>query len=193
MIKQLLGIAVLVTLSIIVIFSFVDDNTKESSGSGTTESNAEGAGIKAPGQTGIKPGKMAPDFELQTLSGDTFKLSDLRGKKVILNFWASWCNPCKKEMPEMQKFYEEHKDEVEVVAVNLTGNEVGVDAAKEYIKKHNYTYPVPLDKKMDASEKYGVTIIPTTYFIGTDGKIQQPHKSGPMTYEYMTKMLDKLK
>ncbi|MGP4107086.1 TlpA family protein disulfide reductase [Virgibacillus sp. L01] len=193
MIKNLIGIAVLVTLSIIVIVGLVDNNTNKTSWTGVPENNAEGAGIVAPGQTGIKPGKMAPDFELQTLSGDTFKLSDLRGKKVILNFWASWCNPCKEEMPEMQKFYEDHKDEVEVIAVNLTGNEVGVKAARDYINKHNYTYTIPLDKDLVAREKYNVSIIPTTYFIGTDGKIQHPHKAGPMTYEYMTKMLDKLK
>lgn len=192
MVKQILGITVMVLMIGMLIVGIVDKNTNKPGVANTGENNAEGVGIVAPGQTNIEQGKMAPDFELKSLSGETLWLSDLRGKKVILNFWASWCSPCKKEMPEMQDFYEKHSNEVEIVAVNLTGSEVSVDTVKKYIDKYNYTYPILLDKELKVQEKYNVTIIPTTYFIGSDGKVQLPRKAGPMTYEFMVEMVNKL-
>ncbi|WP_164668887.1 redoxin domain-containing protein [Virgibacillus doumboii] len=194
MVKQLIGVAVMAFLIVVAIIGFMDDNTSETSTSNTDSGNAQGAGIVAPGQSSIEVGKMAPDFKVETLSGDTFQLSDLRGKKVILNFWASWCGPCKKEMPEMQKFHEKYGDKVEVIAVNLTDSETGggVKKVRNYIDKYGYTYPVPLDKKGKVKELYNVAGVPSTYFIGTDGKVQQPPKLGPMTYEYMVEMANKL-
>lgn len=194
MAKQLIGVAVMVFLIVIVIIGFMDDDSNETSSSTSGSDNAEGAGIVAPDQSSIEVGKPAPDFELETLSGETFRLSDLRGKKVILNFWASWCGPCKKEMPEMQKFHENYDKQVKVIAANLTGSETGggVDRVQNYIDKYNYTYPVPLDKKSKVQDMYNVTVVPSTYFIGKDGKIKQPPKLGPMTYEYMVEMSNKL-
>ncbi|ALX50537.1 cytochrome C biogenesis protein [Lentibacillus amyloliquefaciens] len=171
------------------VFSFIDTEEEAQT---PKQQNSDGAGIVPPNQTGIEEGQYAPDFKVETLSGDTFQLSDLRGQKVIMNFWASWCGPCKDEMPEMQKFYEEYGDKVEVVAVNLTGNDSGVKAVEEYVNKNGYTYPVPLDKDSKIQEQYDIYNIPTTYFIGTDGKVQQPPKLGPMTYDYMVEMIDKL-
>ncbi|SFA75539.1 Peroxiredoxin [Lentibacillus halodurans] len=189
MVKRVLGITLLVFMVSVAVISFMDteENAKD-----PDEDTPEGAGIVPPGETGIEEGKHAPDFEVETLSGDTFRLSDLRGQKVILNFWASWCGPCKEEMPEMQQFYNEYGDQVEVVAVNLTGNDTSIEAVREYIDKHDYTYTVPLDKNSEIQDQYSIYNIPTTYFIGTDGKIQEPPKFGPMNYDYMVDMLNKL-
>ncbi|MFC4557232.1 TlpA family protein disulfide reductase [Virgibacillus kekensis] len=192
MIKHIVGIAVITIMIGLAVVGFIGENKSETNSSKMSNGQPEGAGIVAPDQTGIEQGETAPDFTLETLSGETLQLSDLRGKKVILNFWASWCGPCKKEMPEMQKFYEEHKKEVEIVALNLTGREVGVSNVKKYIDKFGYTYPVPLDEELKVQEMYGVTVIPTTYFINTNGKIQLPRKAGPMTYEYLEEMVNKL-
>src|SRR5690625_5188421 len=71
---------------------------------------------------GLEKGNLAPDFELETIEGETVKLSDYRGEKVMLNFWATWCPPCRAEMPDMQKFHENH-DEGVILAVNLTETE----------------------------------------------------------------------
>ncbi len=200
MYKRIISVVVLIVLVGIVVLSVVKDNEEDQSKNGPDEydvsgdTDAEGATITSPSDDddGIEVGDMASDFELETLAGEKLKLSDLKGKKVILNFWATWCPPCKVEMPEMQKFYDEHSDEVEIVAVNLTGTETGDKKVQDYIDKYKYTYPIPLDKDSKVSNTYMAITIPTTYFIGTDGKVQQPKHVGPMNYGFMEEMLDKL-
>nr|WP_198044812.1 TlpA disulfide reductase family protein [Lysinibacillus timonensis] len=115
----------------------------------------------------------AVDFELETLAGDTVRLSDYIGKKVILNFWATWCPPCKAEMPHMQKFYEEHGDEVEVIAVNLTSRDNGREAIQSFINEYGLTFTIPLDADNVYGELYEVISIPTTYVIDENGDIIQ--------------------
>ncbi|HJF30751.1 MAG TPA: redoxin domain-containing protein [Sporosarcina psychrophila] len=127
-------------------------------------------------EPGLEKGSIPPDFELSTLSGDVVKLSDLKGKKVMLNFWASWCGPCKAEMPHMQKYYKKYKeaDNVEIIAVNLTTEEKrGIKGVKEFIAAYKLTFPVPLDKEGTVMKDYQILPIPTTFLIGTDGKISQ--------------------
>ncbi|MFD1037883.1 redoxin domain-containing protein [Virgibacillus byunsanensis] len=192
MYKRLFGILVMVALIGVFIFNILESNNDTAE-----DVNSNGATIVSPDATeeygGIEPGEEAPDFDLETLSGGSAKLSDYRGKKVILNFWASWCGPCKKEMPEMQDFYEEYQDEVEIVAVNLTWSEKNEKKVENFIDQYNYTYPILLDKDMKVSnDTYMAYALPTTYFIGTDGKIQQPRKIGPMTYEFMVEMIESL-
>lgn len=195
MIKKILAVALLLVLIGFLIVNVTDNskkNTEKNEIDVTGNSNVEGAAIFSPSDSPLKVGQKAPNFELETLSGNPIKLSDLRGKKVFINFWATWCPPCKKEMPEMQKFYEQHSNEIEILAVNVTGQERGVKAVQEFIDKYNYTYPIVLDKELSVSSEYNAIAYPTTYFIGTDGVIQQPRKVGPMTNEFMQKMLKKL-
>lgn len=159
------------------------ENTKENKGTGITAPNAP---------SGLKVGEAAPDITLQTLEGHTVSLSELKGKKVFINFWATWCPPCREEMPEMQKFHEKFGDEVEILAVNGTAGEKSVEEVQEYVRKGGYTFPILLDRKLTWTHAYQVISIPTTYFIGTDGVIQQPRKVGPMSYEFMVEMKNKL-
>ena len=107
----------------------------------------------------MEKGSIPPDFELSTMAGDVVKLSDFKGKKVILNFWASWCGPCKAEMPHMQKYYKKYKesDNVEIIAVNLTTEERrGLKGVKEFIEIYDLTFPIPLDKEGTANEDYQI-------------------------------------
>lgn len=145
-------------------------------------------------RNGIEIGKSAPDFELTKLDGTNVKLSDLKGKKVILNFWATWCGPCQQEMPDMEAFYNEHKENVEILAVNYTPSEKGGGEEKvsNFIKEKGITFPVLLDKNIDVTTAYKVITIPTSYFIDTKGVIQDKF-IGPMTQKEMEKRVAKLK
>lgn len=194
MIKKVLAVSVLMLLISILVINITEDSSKENKNvvNVTGNTDIEGVAITSPGKTGLEVGEQAPNFKLETLSGETIQLSELRGKKVFINFWATWCPPCKKEMPEMQKFYEEYSDEVEILAVNVTGQESSIKKVKEFIDNDNYTYPILLDKELKVTEDYLAFALPTTYFIGTDGVIQQPRKVGPMTYDFMVEMLEKL-
>ena len=115
-------------------------------------------------------GSEAPDFTVYDLEGNSHKLSDFRGKPVLLNFWASWCGPCQMEMPDFQKFYESHGDKVHFVIVNLTdGQQETVETASAFIEEKGYTFPVYYDTDMDAAAKYGVSAVPVSYFIDAEG------------------------
>ena len=115
-------------------------------------------------------GSEAPDFTVYDLEGNPHKLSDFRGKPVLLNFWASWCGPCQMEMPDFQEFYESHGEEVHFVIVNLTdGQQETVESASEFIAEKGYTFPVYYDTDIDAAVKYGVSAVPVSYFIDAEG------------------------
>jgi peroxiredoxin len=118
----------------------------------------------------------AIDFKLKDLNGQELSLSDLKGKKVFLNFWATWCPPCKAEMPEIEKLYQETKDtDLVIVAV-----EIGepLDTVKPFIENNKYNFKVLLDPDQSVATKYNITSIPTSYFIDTEGNIVSKHVGG---------------
>ena len=117
----------------------------------------------------FKAGDAAPPFELVDLSGATVSLASLKGKVVLLDFWATWCGPCKAAMPAIQKIHDDYKGKgVAVLGINTWENKE--DAAKQYIDKKGFTYPCLL-KGDDLAKAYGMTGIPTLVVIGKDGKI----------------------
>lgn len=118
----------------------------------------------------------AIDFKLKDLNGNELSLSDLKGKKVFLNFWATWCPPCKAEMPEIEKLYQETKDsDLVIVAV-----EIGepLDTVKSFIDSNKYNFKVLIDPDQSVATKYNITSIPTSYFIDADGNIISKHVGG---------------
>jgi peroxiredoxin len=142
--------------------------------------------------TGIQKGNLAPDFELVTTEGKHIKLSELRGKRLILNMWATWCPPCKAEVPELERFYEDnHKDGLEILAVDLTESEKSKEDVTAFIRDYKITYPVVLDERGEVARKYQVTSIPTTYVINTAGIIQQKY-IGPLNYKSLKEIFDKM-
>ena len=125
--------------------------------------------VKDPNE--VKAGNEAPNFSLPQLNGQAIKLSDLRGKAVVLNFWGTWCEPCKAEMPALQKKYDELKaNGLVVVGVNIGETPVAVQS---FVKQYKVSFPILLDRQMEITKMYRIGQIPTTYFIDRDGEIEE--------------------
>lgn len=124
---------------------------------------------------------IAPDFELQTLDGSTIKLSEMRDKKVILNFWATWCGYCVIEMPDLQKLQEAHNDDLLVLTVNVGESK---EVVQKFMEENNLNLTVVLDEKMNVANTYGVRSYPTTIAVNKKGEAVSGYV-GMLTYEQM--------
>jgi len=125
-------------------------------------------------------GFLAPDFALQTMSGKEYKLSDLRGQVVVVNLWASWCGPCRLEMPALNKIHEEYKgDGLVILAVNSTTQDspAAVDA---FIAQFDLKFLVLMDEQGTVARLYELSALPTTFFIGRDGVVHRVVVGGPL-------------
>lgn len=117
----------------------------------------------------VKGKPSAVEFTLKSLDGEMVSLKDFRGKVILLNFWATWCPPCKFEMPAMENLYKRYKDKgLEIVAVNL---QEGADTVKRFMQKNGYTFTGLLDSNGDVSVAYNASYIPVTYIIDKNGKL----------------------
>ena len=112
----------------------------------------------------------APDFTLKGLDGVEKGLVDFKGKVILLNFWATWCPPCRKEMPDMEKLYRDFKDR-EFVIIAVAANVLSTGRVKSFVKKLDLTFPVLLDQDGKVRNEYEVMAMPMSYIIGKDGKI----------------------
>ncbi len=141
-------------------------------------------------KVGLEVGNIAPDFELTTLNGDTVKLSDYRGQRVMVNFWATWCPPCRAEMPDMEKFHQ-NKD-ITILAINLTETESAKSDVTEFVEKFELTFPVLMDETVKVANQYQIQPIPSSFMIDSNGRIQ--YKAlGAMNYELMVQEFEKMK
>lgn len=113
----------------------------------------------------------APDFTVIDSDGNEVKLSDLRGKPVVVNFWASWCGVCKTGMPDFEEAYAAYGDDVHFMMVNLTAGGETQDVAQAYIQEKGYTFPVYFDTEMSAASAYGVNAVPVTYLVDAAGNL----------------------
>lgn len=140
------------------------------------------------GVVGLEKGDFAPDFELETITGEKIKLSDLRGEPVFVNFWATWCPPCRAEMPDMQKVHEDY-DDVTILAVNEIETESSPRNVDSFIEEFGITFPIPSDKGGNVGARYRATSLPTTYLINPDGTVHNV-AVGPLTYEAMVQEIN---
>lgn len=141
-------------------------------------------------KTDIKVGATAPDFVLTDLNGKTHRLSDYRGKGVFLNFWGTWCKPCEKEMPYINRQYAVYKKQgVEVLAVNVGEPKLSV---QKFVDRFGLTFPVVIDREDQVMNAYEINPLPTTFLIDKEGKIKQII-TGTMTEEMVKQYMESIK
>jgi len=138
-------------------------------------------------KTRVKVGDQAPDFVLEDMEGNKVQLSSLKGKGVFLNFWGTWCKPCEKEMPYMERQYSYFKNlGVEILAVNIAESDVAIES---FVKKYGLTFTVLKDKDRAVTEAYDITPIPTTFLIDKNGKVLKVI-TGSMTERDVAKYME---
>lgn len=161
----IVGAVVLIVAAVILMLAFRDDGSSDAASDRT----------------------IADDFTLETFQGQPVSLSDFKGRYVLVNFWASWCPPCKAEMPGLQAYHQKYRDDgFTVLAVNTSDDPV---AAQDYINANGYTFPVVLDDTGNvfqmytyyAIQQYGGSGLPTSYLIGPDGELVKVWKPGAIS------------
>ena len=177
----------LASLSLIILFSVTLSSITNQKESVYKET------ITVANQTKAYEGQLAPNFKLKTLEGKTLKLSNFRGQTVLLNFWASWCPPCKSEIPDLNEFYLEHKMEnIVILSVNMTYAEKSVQKVQAFQNMYKIKFPIMLDESSDIAELYGIRTIPTSYLIDENGIIQK-RIIGPLQKERIEILLGRMK
>jgi peroxiredoxin len=126
--------------------------------------------LAAPSFAGEDPPVDAPQFSLLSLDGHELTLSDYQGKYLLVNFWATWCGPCKVEMPSLELLYRKFKKR-NFAMIAISNDIFGEQVVKPYIQAQNFTFPVGLDPKLEISNRFGVISLPTTFLIDPRGKI----------------------
>jgi thiol-disulfide isomerase/thioredoxin len=127
---------------------------------------------RADNDTSALQGKAAPDFSLKTIDGKDVKLSDMKGSVVLLDFWATWCPPCRASLPHLNKVSQDKALADKGLKVYSINCKEKPDTAKDFLTKNNYSFNVALDSDGKAEESYAVTGIPTTVVVGKDGTVQ---------------------
>ncbi len=141
------------------------------------------------GCSGVGKGSEAPDFTLADLDGNNITLLDLRDKNVYLNFWASWCDPCKDEMPDIEKIHQEYLDKDLIVLTINTGEDK--ETVTKFMEEGGYSFPVLLDLNLDVAREYNTSNIPVSFFLDKEGKVIEK-KEGLMSGTEMRKAIELL-
>ncbi|MBI3046666.1 MAG: TlpA family protein disulfide reductase [Candidatus Harrisonbacteria bacterium] len=157
--KTLVGGALLLVAGLLILGRFSSNNIQSS---GTAAQNSASVGA-------VLQNNNAPDFSLSKLGGGTITLSEFRGKKpVVVDFWASWCPNCRRDMPNLNRFYEKYKDKIEVIGVNLQESESTV---RDFIASRGISFPVALDFSGQASRAFGIQYTNTHFLIDINGTL----------------------
>ncbi|AWE06424.1 thiol-disulfide oxidoreductase [Lysinibacillus sp. 2017] len=170
--KKNIGIIIVLALVVTMLGTYIK---KEIDRSNAINEHAKGYEVALGEQVGLEKDQLAPDFTLFNLQGEEVTLSDLQGKRVVLNFWATWCPPCEAEMPHMQKYYDKYSEEdnVEIIGVNLTYSKEKLERVEQFVQNYNIKFPVLLEMDESVASQYEILTIPSTFMIDTEGRIQK--------------------
>ncbi len=164
----------LILLGLILVFGLILGGAYTLYGTLSGEVDGNSVAVQEEAETGdtSQNAQPAPDFTVEDEDGNEVTLSGMKGKPVVVNFWASWCGPCQMEMPDFQTQYEEYGDRVTFMMVNMTdGGRETRKKAEAFIGESGYTFPVYYDTAQSAALAYAVNTIPATYFIDGEGKL----------------------
>ena len=161
-----------------------DSNNGNTSSETGSENKSHDTSAKEPELT------LAPDFTVYDLEGNEVHLTDFFGKPIIVNFWASWCGPCKMEMPDFDAAYATYKDDIVFLMVNMTdGSRETVEVASSFIADSGYSFPVYYDTEYSAAITYSVASLPTSYFLNEKGELVA-HAKGAIDAETLQRGID---
>lgn len=170
---------VVVILAIVAVIWYLDNRGNDRAPGGGEYGVREFAAglVPAGARVAAEEGAYAPNFELERLEGGDARLADFRGQPVVLNFWASWCLPCRQEIPQLIAAYEKYKaDGLVVIGLDL---QEGKSLIQPFVDDFGITYPILIDRDSDVGDKYRIVGLPMTFFINPDGVIQSIFR-GPL-------------
>jgi thiol-disulfide isomerase/thioredoxin len=180
---------IVVVGAIVAAIWLIEQRDSGSSDGGDTGIVQRASGVPEGQSVGAERGKVAPDFVLQTVDGSTVRLSDFAGRPVFVNFWATWCTPCRKEMPEIIDAQRRYADSgLAVIAVNAMEDR---DTAAGFVREFGMEFPSALDFRGEVALAFRATGLPTSYFIDRDGVIRAVF-FGPLSSEQMDEQLKKI-
>lgn len=143
-------------------------------------------------RTGSQIGERAPNMILRNLQGDKVSLADYQGRIVLVNFWATWCPPCREEMPDLQRIYEDHDGRVIVIGVNMTKAETDDDHIHLFVQDSHVTFPIVLDPEGEAMNDYLIVASPTTFVLDENGIIRERFL-GAVQYDTLVHTIENIK
>ncbi|WP_298820311.1 peroxiredoxin family protein [Chloroflexus sp.] len=139
-----------------------------------------------------RPGFIAPDLTLPLTNGETLSLADMRGRVVVVNFWASWCGPCRAEMPAFERIYREERERgLTILAVNSTSQD-DITAVNAMQREFGLSFPIALDRTGETANRYGIRMLPTTFIVDRNGIIRQVFFGGPLSEASLRSVIEPL-